>query len=336
MINKIKESFADISPESQLGKIGQKMVRENQEILDRFVAGIRAASENAAYTENTTDEGGVLYDLRELENETHGEKVARLRTAKVEYVTADPKRLSKVSKIDVSNVKAQTAADMLFPVFEKFGVFGKHYNETLDIEFDYSRTAGKRSFSHQIGISGMDYSAQAIVQANLKQLCEGAYPVEAHTDEKPTSDNAKIRRVITLYNAIQAGQDAIFVKMTVKIPENESNRLHMVVASKIEKGLDLALIADATKSQSADKSNPTITIAQILDYVKDIDEFTKRIPVSEVLDDVKFDSRDSDLFPDDDLFFSEYDDISYVIKRQYITHSEAIGEVLKTQRVLLL
>ena len=62
----------------------------------------------------------------------------------------------------------------------------------------------------------------------------------------------------------------------------------MVVASKIEKGLDLALIADATKSQSADKSNPTITIVQILDYVKDIDEFTKRIPVSKVLDESDF------------------------------------------------
>ena len=35
------------------------MVRENQEILDRFVAGIREAADNAAYTENTTDEGGV-------------------------------------------------------------------------------------------------------------------------------------------------------------------------------------------------------------------------------------------------------------------------------------
>ena len=48
------------------------------------------------------------------------------------------------------------------------------------------------------------------------------------------------------------------------------------------------------------------------------------------------DSRDGDLFEDDDLSFGEYDDISDVIKRQYITHSEAIGEVLKTQRILLL
>ncbi len=36
-----------------------------------------------------------------------------------------------------------------------------------------------------------------------------------------------------------------------------------------------------------------------------------------------------DLFEDDDLSFGKYDDISDVIKRQYITHSEAIGEALK-------
>ncbi len=42
------------------------MVRENQEILDRFIAGVRAAADNAAYIENTTDEGGVKKMIREV------------------------------------------------------------------------------------------------------------------------------------------------------------------------------------------------------------------------------------------------------------------------------
>ncbi len=45
--------------------------------------------------------------------------------------------------------------------------------------------------------------------------------------------------------------------------------------------------------------------------------------------DIRYDSRNGDLFEDDDLSFGKYDDISDVIKRQYITHSEAIGEALK-------
>ncbi len=57
------------------------------------------------------------------------------------------------------------------------------------------------------------------------------------------------------------------------------------------------------------------------------------IPLSERFNtenkDIRYDSRDGDLFEDDDLSFGEYDDISDVIKRQYTTHSEAIGEALK-------
>lgn len=68
-------------------------------------------------------------------------------------------------------------------------------------------------------------------------------------------------------------------------------------------------LAKSSLSQSASKSNPSIQKNQ---------------------------SRDGDLLSDDDLSFGEYDDISDVIKRQYITHSEAIGEALKTQRILLL
>ena len=51
--------------------------------------------------------------------------------------------------------------------------------------------------------------------------------------------------------------------------------------------------------------------------------------IKEAFADIAPDSRDGDLFEDDDLSFGEYDDISDVIKRQYPTHSEAIGEALK-------
>ena len=50
-----------------------------------------------------------------------------------------------------------------------------------------------------------------------------------------------------------------------------------------KKGLDLVLLAEAyAKSgavRSADKSNPTISIQTFLEKVKDIPEFTKRIPI---------------------------------------------------------
>lgn len=63
--------------------------------------------------------------------------------------------------------------------------------------------------------------------------------------------------------------------MTLKLPVKEVNRLHMVVASEIKEGLDLTLIAEATKSRSAGKSNPTISVPQYLEHVKHTKEFTK-------------------------------------------------------------
>jgi vacuolar-type H+-ATPase subunit E/Vma4 len=67
IIDRIEEFLANLSPDSDLGKIGMKMAQENREILDRFLAGVRAASDNAAYIKKTTDEGGVRMMGREDE-----------------------------------------------------------------------------------------------------------------------------------------------------------------------------------------------------------------------------------------------------------------------------
>lgn len=127
-------------------------------------------------------------------------------------------------------------------MLDSFGAFGKHYNSVYDVTFYYSRKSGSRSISHQIKISGRDFNANAIVQSNLRELCRTAYPVEVHKDEKPKGNihsSQEIKEIVTFYNALQVGNDAVFVKMTVKIPRGVSNRLHMVVTSEIKKGLIL-------------------------------------------------------------------------------------------------
>ena len=49
-------NFTGIFPQSALGRIGEKMVKENQKILDKYLAGIRAAS--------NTEEKDIRYDMR--------------------------------------------------------------------------------------------------------------------------------------------------------------------------------------------------------------------------------------------------------------------------------
>ena len=107
---------------------------------------------------------------------------------------------------------------------------------------------------------------------------------------------------MTFFNALQVGNDAIFIKLSVKLPKGVSNRLHMIVTSKIKKGVNLTLYAKADTNNGAvhlaGKTNPTISIQTILENVKGIDEFTKRLPVEEVL------KKDNDNNPDS----GKYDD----------------------------
>ncbi len=95
----------------------------------------------------------------------------------------------------------------------------------------------------------------------------------------PSGQESSTLQNITLFGVLQTDQGAILTKMTVKFPVKEDNRLHMVIASEIKEGLDLTLIAEATESLSASKSNPTIKITQFLELVNDNPEFMKRIPV---------------------------------------------------------
>ena len=246
-----------------------------------------------------SEQNGESFEINELIKESEEEKINRLKKARVEYVTASNDSISKMSEIDVTNASSQQIEKLVFPLLSNFETFGTHYNKAYDVEFDYSRKSASRSISHQIRITGKDFSANAIVHANLKELCKTAYPVEVHEDEKPNNkafESQKIKEIITLFNCLQVGKDAIFVKMTVKVPRSLNNRLHMVVTSEIKKGLDLVLLAEAyAKSgavRSADKSNPTISIQTFLEKVKDIPEFTKRIPVKSILNDTIYDFKE--------------------------------------------
>ncbi len=256
-----------------------KVENRVQELWDKAVAeGIRAENKNAA------DMGGVKYELRLLNNESDEEKFQRLKNAKVKFALASDKSIEELSKIDISHVTKTEAKSILYPVLDEyFDTFGKYYNSSLEIEFDFSRRKADNSLSHQIQITKMDYSAQALVLANLREICKNAYPVEAHEDYKPKGKSKDIKQAITLFGALKHEDDAYFIKMTVKIPKSQPNNLHMVITTNKIKGFEFALITEGYPTPSASKSNPIITIPQFLSFVKDYDEFTKRIPVKELL-----------------------------------------------------
>ena len=102
VIDAIDKALKKLTPDSELGKIGQQMVKTNQELLDRFVAGVKAASDRAVYTEKATDEGGESTSIRfddRIENYPYN-----MQTVIKEYVNSvDDDLLNWVNDVEKGN-----------------------------------------------------------------------------------------------------------------------------------------------------------------------------------------------------------------------------------------
>lgn len=230
----------------------------------------------------------VKYSSVSMAEETDTEKAERLRNAKLTVTTANNNHEDYSIQL-LQHIKKQRATPILKAIAEKFNDLSNLHNRELDIEFSLSSTAISRSASHQIDVTKMNYEGQALVFANLAQMCKNAYPAEVHIDEKPKS-GTKIHDVVTLYSVLQDGENAVFAKMTVKIPEDQKARLHMVVSTEIKKGTNLTLITGLENVPVGKNDSFEITLPQFLNYVKDYPEFVKRIPVDKVVSsyDAKF------------------------------------------------
>ena len=171
IVNKIEKYFAGLSPESDLGKIGASMARENRDILDRFVAGIRTAADNAAYIENTTDEGGVRMMVRE----ENGYKYVE---AERNILTGDDPLQWETQLEDYINNSIRNGKDVVFPTDDG------HFLVLTE------RSAYKLSDRHKSAIadeieeflSDEDYYRKGMAAAHIDELIQVA-KFNSHKDD---------------------------------------------------------------------------------------------------------------------------------------------------------
>ncbi len=102
----------------------------------------------------------------------------------------------------------------------------------------------------------------------------------------------------------------------------------MIVTSKIKKGVNLTLYAKADTNNGAvhlaGKTNPTISIQTILENVKGIDEFTKRLPVEEVLKKDNGNNPDSGIYGDPNARHSKDDTIYDWLTDEFGTDEDGV------------
>ena len=224
----------------------------------------------------------IRFSYVSMVEETDNEKSNRIKNAFMPITIARNNGSISYESTGMIHMKKQEATPIISAIANKFNDLSALYNRELDVEFSLSNRGISRSASHQIEMTGMDYAPLAYVAENLTELCRNAYPVEAHTDYKPKTVS-NLESAVTLFSALQKGNDAILVKMTLKVPKSSIARLHMVISTEIKKGTNLANIT-TLENNVVGKNDPlSITLPHFIELVKDNHEFLKRIPVEDIL-----------------------------------------------------
>ena len=262
-----KQLLTDAKPEND----SQTQYRV-QELQRRYREAIDAEQKNTAST-------GETVNMRTLLNETEEEKAARLSGAEITVTRAKKGSGNQFNFAKLSRLNATEASRYLKPILKALGITGRKYsNLALSIEFEYSNAGAQRSISHQVEETRQDYSAFSLVQSNLEAICENAYPLEAHYDEKPKTADNHVSGVATLGSVLQAGSRQIPVRLTIKFYDNAAPKLHIIINGE---GSAPVREGGTQKAHQPTESTPaTMTIADYFKLVNGSEEFTKRIPDS--------------------------------------------------------
>ncbi|MBQ2601907.1 MAG: hypothetical protein II583_00655, partial [Oscillospiraceae bacterium] len=233
--------------------------------------------------QKNTASAGETVNIRTLLNETEEQKSARLSGAEITVTESTHDNSKEFSPVKNIKLKISEAKKLLLPIMEKLGISPSQYsNSALDIEFHYSRSGAGRSIAHQFSETNGDYVDFAKVQSSLKELCQNAYPLEAHFDEKPKTADNHVTGVVTLASVLRTSEGIVPVRMTVKFYDNTNPRLHVVINQAISESGSTFIHDEWTQSAhiSTENAPATMTITDFFKLVNGSEEFTKRIPDS--------------------------------------------------------
>ena len=244
-----------------------------QELQRRYREAIDAGEKNTVSEAETVS-------MRTLLNESEEQKATRLSGAEITVTESTQDNSKEFSPVKNVKLKISEAKKLLLPVLEKLGISPSQYgNSALDIEFQYSRSGAGRSVAHQFSETNGDYVDFTKVQSNLKELCQNAYPLEAHYDEKPKTADNHVTGVVTLASVLRTSEGVVPVRMTVKFYDNTNPRLHVVINQAISESGSTFIHDEWTQSAhiSTENAPATMTITDYFKLVNGSEEFTKRM-----------------------------------------------------------
>ena len=320
LLNKVKNKLASLlgyaKPESKLGRIGAEMAKKHSEVLDLFIEGVRTASENLAYTENTTGEGGVRMQSRNNTKKDTQQSATSPLSWRSPYMarSLDHNRVvTAATDVGIANTIPQLSenvkraiivlSDIRAAIDNNSEVYGSRKtvsaNNLIGILVSngvFSRANNNESVYMHDGDRSVRISNHSAVASNFKKQENLSIVLRsrgANTTFKPDSSK----------NAVEA----VFRKQYL----NEHPESLKALLSDIGRFIATGIYEDHAGAQKINVSG-------------NVSKFYKPNTNNS---DTRYQSREGWL--DEDDFFSADDEIQDVFARQFVTLSEAIGEVLR-------
>lgn len=299
LLEKLKKAYAGLTPDSREGKIVLDMkdcIEELHNMWEEAALDARnnfqsAGGKSLRGSKNTADEGGVKNSQREkiYPNMSDSERADIIRNTTIDVVEFkdDKAELSGKQVLKLKSTYKSEAQKILKELAEKFGVFKDYSNDSIELEFNYSRGSLNES-THKQNERNADFYDFAKMLYIFDDVIKNAQPIESHTDKyrETKRENKNINQVFVLLSAFRDGNYIIPVEFNIKeFNKGVKNQLYVsVTLKKIEADL-METLSNQKSSVGISKSTSNYSITELIKNVNPADEeFLKYIP-DELLSD---------------------------------------------------
>lgn len=282
----MRRLFRDIDPDSREGRMLHEAKGTIDHLYEAFTSGMSGAIDIYQWLgvqKNTTDEGGVMYSVREGMTEEQRYNELKDRDISIVEGTFQEKYIGSLDALDNIPEKAKSKAEkIIIPLAEQLGILNKTMKTPeVDIEFVLSKNKGlKESLSKQLRYGG-SYRDFANALINLDSILENAILIEVHKDkyEGTSRENRNLEAVYVLFGAFKTDKYIIPVQSEIKKVIGSGGRLYMTVAmTKIEAGV-LGSADNKNRARSLIPTSITCSIAEIFRNINPSEKhFLKYLP----------------------------------------------------------
>lgn len=222
---------------------------------------------------SVSQEKDIRFSIKE--EMTDEERYHELKNKSLKVAEYDPDRLAE-NEADLTALETRYRKDalkILKPLAQRLGIVQKgYYNQSIDLEFNYSNNGLDESTKKQTAAMGKDIFVNfAKMMSCFEEIVKNAELIEIHGDRYvgTARENTNLENIYVLVSAFGNGKYVIPVKLVVKQLDGIDNVLY--VAMTLEQIKKAEVLGQFTPSETT-QSSPRSTFYEI-----SLAEFLKRI-----------------------------------------------------------